>query len=122
MNEATLQALVRLEAAKQGWMTWRNNTGVLLDREGRPVRYGLCNDSSAVNRSVKSGDLIGIRPVRVTQEMVDQVIGQFVSLEVKHTGWHQRNDEHTQAQQRWIDIVTRAGGYAKFVTKEGDLK
>ena len=119
MNEASVQSIVRLEAARRGWQLWRNNVGVLLDAKGRPVRYGLANDSKAVNQNVKSADLIGIRPVIVTPGMVGQIIGQFVSIECKHEGWRpSMTDEHEQAQARWAELVLLAGGYAKFSTGE----
>ena len=114
MNEATVQAMVRLAAADAGWALWRNNVGVMIDSRGIPVRYGLANDSKAVNKNIKSADLIGIRPVLITPEMVGTVIGQFVSLECKRPGAARH-----PAQQRWIDLVVRAGGYAKFT--EGEL-
>jgi len=117
MNEASIQSMVRLEAARRGWKLWRNNVGVLLDARGVPVRYGLANDSKAVNQSVKSADLIGIRPVVITPEMVGQVIGQFVSIECKHEGWRpSMTDEHERAQARWAELVLLAGGYATFST------
>ena len=117
MNEASVQSLVRLEAAKRGWKLWRNNVGVLLDAKGRPVRYGLANDSAAVNANIKSADLIGIRPVVITPDMVGSVIGQFVSLECKHEGWKPSpKDAHELAQCKWAQIVQEAGGYAAFTT------
>ena len=117
MNEASIQSLVRLEAAKRGYPVWRNNVGVLLDAKGRPVRYGLANDSKAVNQNVKSGDLIGIIPTLITPEMVGMVIGRFASWEVKHEGWKPSpRDEHEIAQRRWSAIVNAAGGYAVFTT------
>ena len=117
MNEATVQSMVRLEAARRGWKLWRNNVGVLLDAKGRPVRYGLANDSKQVNAAVKSADLIGIRPVVITPAMVGQVIGQFVSIECKHDDWRpSMSDEHEVAQARWAELVLLAGGYAIFST------
>lgn len=117
MLEAAIQSRVRLEASRQGWHLWRNNVGVLLDSRGVPVRYGLANDSKAVNTSVKSGDLIGIRPLAITLEMVGGVVGQFVSVECKRPGWkHNPNDAHEQAQMRWAEIVLLAGGHAIFTT------
>ncbi len=115
--EADVQAEVRLAASAAGWRVWRNNIGVLMDSRGIPVRYGLANESKAVNSAVKSGDLIGIRPVLITQEMVGQTIGQFVSLECKRPGWtYNANDKHQAAQAKWAEIVNNLGGYAIFTT------
>lgn len=117
MREADVQARVRLEAARRGWMLWRNNVGVLMDSRGVPVRYGLANDSKKVNENVKSGDLIGIRPVVITPAHVGNVIGQFVSVECKHAGWRPSpTDTHEAAQMRWAELVLLAGGHAVFAT------
>lgn len=117
MLEADIQAHVRLAASAAGWRVWRNNIGVLMDARGVPVRYGLANESKAVNSSVKSGDLIGIRPVLITPEMVGQTIGQFVSLECKRPEWKfNANDKHQAAQAHWAKIVNDLGGYAIFTT------
>ena len=117
MNEASVQSLVRLEAAKRGWKVFRNNVGVLLDLKGRPVRFGLCNDSKQVNENYKSGDLIGIKQVLITPDMVGTVIGQFVSIECKHEGWKpSATDKNEQAQHNWAQLVRDAGGYATFST------
>jgi hypothetical protein len=122
MLESEVQARVRLEAARRGWNLWRNNVGVLMDSRGVPVRYGLANDSKAVNANVKSGDLIGIRPVLITPQHVGHYIGQFVSVECKRDGWRaSATDEHEAAQMRWAQIVLLAGGHAVFATSERDL-
>ena len=118
-NEATIQAKVRLAASAAGWALWRNNVGVLLDSRGIPVRYGLANDSKAVNGQFKSGDLIGIRPVVVTADMVGSCIGQFVSRECKREGWKYReSDPHERAQERWKEMVNFYGGDAAFTMGE----
>ena len=120
MNESTVQAQVRLLASTQGWRLWRNNVGVLIDSRGVPVRFGLANDSKQVNSQVKSGDLIGIRPVLITPDMVGRTIGQFVSRECKRQGWVLNlYDARDEAQMRWIEVVSSLGGDAKFTT--GDL-
>ena|ERR1035437_3630799 len=116
-NEADIQNEVRLAASAAGWRVFRNNVGTLLTERGVPVRFGLANDSVSVNKYVKSGDLIGIRPVLITADMVGKTIGQFVSLEVKRQGWiPNQNNDHENAQRRWADIVTGLGGYAIFTT------
>ena len=115
-NEATIQALERLAAAQRGDILFRNNVGVLLDRRGVPVRFGLANDSAAVNDHTKSADLIGIRRVLITPEMVGRTIGQFLSREVKAEGWRFTGTPREIAQLRWIELVTSYGGDAAFST------
>lgn len=120
-NEAATQAAIRVEAARRGIALYRNNVGVLLDKRGVPVRFGLANDSPAINSHIKSGDLIGIRPVTVTSEMVGTTIGVFVSREVKAAGWHYTGTAREQAQQRWIDLVRSYGGDASFASGPGSF-
>src|SRR6185312_12961426 len=68
MSESGVQSRVRLEAAKAGVYLWRNNVGAgKLAEGGRFIRFGLANDSANLNKVVKSGDLIGLRPIVVTQ-------------------------------------------------------
>jgi hypothetical protein len=86
------------------------------DATGRVVRYGIANDSKQLGDRLKSGDLIGWRPVIITPDMVGTVIAQIVSVECKAEGWKPReNDEAYQAQKRWADLVNSEGGYAVFV-------
>lgn len=116
LSETAIQSLARDHYGAQGWRLWRNNTGVLEDRTGRPVRYGLANDSPELNRQIKSGDLIGWRPRLITPDMVGQVIAQFVSLECKHEGWKfSPNNAREVAQKRWADMVTHEGGDGRFL-------
>lgn len=120
-SEAAVQADVRVEASQKGYRLFRNNVGALLDARGVPVRYGLANDTPRMNAALKSGDLIGIRPVLITAEHVGQHIGQFVSLECKEEGWHYTGSPHEQAQQAWAALVTSLHGYARFVNRTGLL-
>ena len=121
MKEAQLQNDVRLEASRLGMRLWRNNVGVAVNRNGRPVRYGLCNDSAAMNKQLKSSDLIGIQPVLITEDMVGTTIGQFVAYECKAPGWTLKNTEHEQAQQRFIALVISLGGMARFISDIEEL-
>lgn len=120
-SESAVQAAVRLEAAGKGIHLFRNNVGVLKDENGRPVRYGLANDSAKLNKIVKSGDLIGWRRVRIEQSHVGSVIAQFVSRECKRGDWSYSGTEHEVAQLAWIQLVTASGGDAKFCNSTGSL-
>lgn len=120
-SEASVQADVRLEAAAKGIHLFRNNVGVLKDETGRPVRYGLANDSSRLNKIIKSGDLIGWRRVRIEQSHVGSVIAQFVSVECKRSGWKYSGNEHEAAQLAWIKLINANGGDAQFCNKTGSL-
>lgn len=121
-SEAAVQARVRVRASKLGMRVWRNNVGAFHDAErGVHVRFGLANDSPAINRTLKSADLIGIRPRVIGPNDVGTLIGQFVSYEVKHAGWKYAGTEREIAQANWAALVSSLGGEARFVTSEGDL-
>ena len=121
-SESYVQSLVRLEAGRKGLKLWRNNVGVLTNAEtGQPVRYGLANDSKALNQKIKSGDLIGWRSIIITPAHVGTKLAQFVSRECKKPAWTYSGTEREQAQLRWAEVVNSDGGNACFVTGEGSL-
>lgn len=114
-SEEVVQQHIRKTIADAGMDFWRNNVGACQDQTGRVIRYGLMNDSQKLNARFKSSDLIGIRPMVVTAEWVGHTVGVFTAIECKGSDWTNRpNDEHTQAQQRFIDLVRRNGGFAGF--------
>lgn len=121
MSERDVQALIRLEASRKGVKLWRNNVGATRCPDGGYLRYGLANDSQQLNAVFKSSDLIGIRPITITQDMVGQVIGQFIAREVKPTSWVYKSTERERAQKAFIDLINAYGGDAAFCTQEGTL-
>lgn len=120
-SEASQQNLIRLAAPGFGvWLT-RNNVGVLMDKTGRPVRYGLANETPQQNQTIKSGDLIGIQSFVVTPEHVGQTIGRFVSVECKARGWKYSGNAHERAQRNWAEFVIGKGGLAIFASEPHHL-
>ena len=115
-TEQDLQQRIRAEASRVGAVLWRNNVGA-----AGPVRYGLANDSAAMNRHVKSSDLIGLEPVVVTPDMIGSVIGRFVAREVKRPGWRWTGTDREVAQLRFMELVCSLGGNACFTNDEGTL-
>ena len=109
-TEAGAQTAIRLEAAQKDIILWRNNVGALQDETGRWVRYGLANDSKAMNQRIKSHDLVGLRPD-----------GQFISREVKEPGWHYTGTKREKAQMKFMELVLAHGGDAGFATGVGTL-
>lgn len=120
-SEAAVQQNLRLEGARKGIRLFRNNVGATYDEAGNFIRYGLANESSQVNSVIKSGDLIGIRPLTITPQMVGGLVGQFVSREAKSGNWRYSNTEREQAQLRWIQLIISLGGDAAFASGEGTL-
>ena len=120
-SEAAVQNIIRLEASRVGGRLWRNNVGVAMDERGIPIRYGLCNDSKALNTQVKSSDLIGILPIVVTGAMVGQKVGIFLAREVKAPGWAYTGTAREQAQLKFLNIVAGLGGDACFAAGGGTI-
>jgi len=88
MSEKQIMIDVQLELAKVGVLLFRNNCGMLQDKNGTYVRYGLGTGSS---------DLIGWALPS----------GRFVAVEVKTpTG------KATKEQLAFIDAVNKGGGIA----------
>ncbi len=98
--ETTLQQHIRLAVGQRSDVRlFRNNTGTLPDpRTGRPIQFGLAKGSA---------DLIGIKQITITPDMVGQTIGVFTSIEVKTpTG------RVTPQQRNWLAMVRKLGGIA----------
>lgn len=117
MLESAVQSHTRLALARMGAITQRNNVGVAQTDDGRPVRYGLMNDSAQLNRQFKSSDLINIIPILIQPHHVGQVVGVYAAIECKHSDWHLTpGDARAQAQLRYIELVRSVGGIGGFVT------
>ena len=97
-SEHEIQQRIRLACGRGTVRLWRNNTGALVDQQGRFVRFGLCKGSS---------DLIGLRALEITPELVGQRLAQFVALEIK-TG----SGTVSQEQQAFLRLVQELGGVA----------
>lgn len=104
-TEVDVQNLTRLAIQAAGGVAWRNNRGALPDERGVPVRFGLANDSTQLDRTFKTGDLVGLTPG-----------GLFLMLECKPPGWRYRGADRERAQWAAIQFVRLRGGRAGFVT------
>ncbi len=87
---------------------FRNNVGTCKAADGRFVRFGLCPGSS---------DLIGLKSVTITPDMVGQRVALFCAVEVKTP-----RGRVTDEQQRFLDFVQRSGGLAGVARSTDDLK
>lgn len=87
-----------IELSRLGARVFRNNTGLLYDKQGRPVKFGLC---------VGSSDIIGIYN------------GRFLAVECKATGKRVKPDS---AQDKFIKMIRSQGGIAFEVDDANKIK
>lgn len=121
-SEAAVQMDVRAEAAEHGARLWRNNVGAgHIVETGSFLRWGLCNESEAMNAALKSSDLIGIRPILIGPQHLGRTIGQFLAREVKAAGWRYRGTKREQGQLNFLNLVNKFGGDAAFASGRGTI-
>ena len=108
--ETTLQQQIRLAlGTRTDLRLFRNNTGTLPDpRTGRPVQFGLARGSA---------DLIGLRTVTITPDMVGQQVAVFTSIEVKTPTGRVSPD-----QTAWLNMIQSLGGIAGVARSVQDAK
>jgi len=95
VSETTIMRKCLLTLTKFG-RYFRNNSGVLQDKNGTYVHYGLCTGSS---------DIIGCTPIVVTNKMVGKTVGVFTAIEVKSD-----KGKPTKEQSSFIEMVKNNGG------------
>lgn len=96
MKESDLQRLIMLKVSELGHRVLRNNVGVLQDKRGQYVRYGLGTGSS---------DLVGFTNT-----------GRFLAIEIKTA-----TGRATPEQQNFIDQVNKVGGLAFIARSVQDV-
>lgn len=118
-HEAIVE-LARIEATRfggrlfknqqgQGWVGGKETrVGRLVQLSGaRRVAFGVCHPGGS--------DLIGWRPLRITQDMVGQTFAQFVAVECKTPG-----DKERPEQKQFLCNVAASGGIAAVARRRGD--
>jgi len=86
-KEANIVGDCMIAMSEAGGIAWRNNTGILKDKTGRPIKFGLC---------IGSSDIIAIAPD-----------GVFTAVECKT-----EKGKATPAQLRFIGAVKSKDGRA----------
>lgn len=106
--ESTIQADIRKAVGLLSHVRlWRNNSGVLYDGTGRPVRYGVGQPGGS--------DLIGLTQIVVTPEMVGRTLAVFTAAEVKRP-----KAKVPQAQLDFLAFIRDFGGIAGVVRSAED--
>lgn len=88
MTESDIQRSIMLALSQAGCLIWRNNSGILKNPAGIPIKFGVGNPGGS--------DLIGIAPG-----------GRFIAIEVKTP-----RGRATPEQIRFIEAVKKHGGIA----------
>jgi hypothetical protein len=109
MKEHPVQQRVML-LSRGATRLWRNNCGMLQDRFGKWVRFGVANPGGS--------DLIGFHSVIITPDMVGKKVAIFTAFEVKRSSGGKATDK----QLRFIDLVKCFGGIAGVVRSEEEAK
>lgn len=107
--ETKIMNAIRVHLSNIGVLAFRNNAGAYRTEQGHFVRYGVGEKGGS--------DLIGITPVKITQDMVGRTVGVFTALEVKT-----KTGRPTEAQSRFIKAIRRAGGIAGIVRSPEDAE
>lgn len=123
-DESTVSQEIQIQARFYNCTLMRNNSGALLDNEGRLIRFGLGNVSKKHSDQIKSSDLLGITKVVITQEMVGSTIGVFTAIEVKKENWDidKKFDKREKAQNNFLSWILENGGLAGFCNNIDQLK
>jgi hypothetical protein len=120
-TEAEVGKRTRLSVAENGGLLWRNNVGAMQDANGNFIRFGLANESKAINEKVKSSDYVGIIPITVLPEHMGMQIGQFVAIETKEPGWTFSGTKREIAQRKFLELVVAKGGRGSFYNGVDEL-
>lgn len=91
MTESDLLRAILLAHSTGTRRIFRNNVGVLQDRAGRYVRYGL---------ALGSPDLIGLQRVMIMPEHVGRTFAVFVGIEAKS-----QRGRLTDEQTSFLDML-----------------
>ena len=120
MTEAAIQKRVMIEATRLGLRVFRNNVGVLMDRRGIPVNFGLCVGSSDLIGWGKKDGMAFFVAIEVKRpEGVEYLTkvknGKTFIIEKKIP-----QGETTAEQENFLNEVSKAGGFACVIRDENN--
>ena len=102
MSESNVLKRILLKGSELGVILFRNNCGILPDRRGIPIKFGVGNPGGS--------DLIGYMSITVTPAMIGRKLAVFCALEVKDTG-----GKPTPEQINFVERARSAGAIAGIV-------
>lgn len=102
MTEAIIINRILHTCCQKATRLFRNNVGQLQDKQGRIVRYGVCNPGGS--------DLIGWTRHTITPADVGRTVAIFTAVEVKYG-----KTSTKPHQKRFLAAVQHAGGIAGIV-------
>lgn len=108
--ESDIMRSIQLAYSRGDTRLMRNNVGVLYDKRGIPVTFGLGTGTS---------DLIGLKSVIITPDMVGRKLAVFIGIEVKTS-----TGRTTDAQDLFLDMLRTMGalhGVARTVDQAGEI-
>lgn len=108
MSETDTQRLIITNCSRGNVRLWRNNNGFGYSPGGDPITYGLGSGTS---------DLIGLRSLIITPELVGHRIAQFVACEVKSP-----RGKASDEQRNFLLLVSEKGGLAMLVRSVEDAQ
>ena len=120
MTEHDIQNNIRLALAKLSIYSERINAGrfyggkVIAHDENRIV---LENPTQVMGAAPGTSDLIGFRPLQVTQAMVGTTVAQFIAIEVKKPGERPRPN-----QIKYLEMVNKRGGVGIWADDAGKVE
>ena len=103
LSEKDIQSSILKNCGYFGFKLFRNNQGMI-----GGVKFGVGEGG---------GDLIGWKPVRITEDMVGDTLAIFASVEVKKPG-----QKMSALQQKFYKDVQENGGIAICATDIDDLR
>lgn len=107
-SETQITQAIRLAVSNGSIRLWKNNVGKLRDHAGRIVSFGLATGSP---------DLVGLKSVYVSPDMIGRRIAILAGLEVKSDTGRIRPE-----QQRFLDMLNDFGAIAGIARSVEDAK
>ncbi len=120
MTEDWVMSNVLLESSSVGARLWRNNVGATVTDNGF-LRYGICNETPAVNKVLKSSDFIGCTPIVIDWTHVGRTLGIFTAIETKKQGWTFKGTDREVGQLNFINLVKSIGGFGGFINDKNQF-